>query len=319
MPDSYFDTATTNFDKTVVALINKRLEEELRSTLVHLQDAVPADFVPGTNEMRFIAYRDPSVTTGTPTPGTAPWLTEGVAPSVEELSITYDTFAANQAGRVWGLTDVSLTQSPHRLVAIAAERIAFNARHTIDQRMADIIKAGTSNTIFAGTSNTQTSHVAVGDVLLGANIKSAVKVLASAAVPRFPDGYYHAIIHPATVHSLMSDDDAGGWLDANKYTDNRPLLTGELGRYAGVRFMESAYSSIFLEGGTSSANVYSTVVYGPGAWAFGDMQTLQAIVNSTPDKSDPLNQVVKIGWKAMFGGELLDSNGARYVRIESAD
>jgi hypothetical protein len=49
------------------------------------------------------------------------------------------------------------------------------------------------------------------------------------------------------------------------------------------------------------------------------MQTLQAIVNSTPDKSDPLNQVVKIGWKAMFGGALLDSNGARYVRIESAD
>ena len=250
--------------------------------------------------------------------GVAPWLTQGVPPDIEELSITYDTFTAYQAGRVWGLTDVALTQSPHKLVAVAAERIAFNAKATINKYMADIVLAGTAGTIFSGSGNTNTGGVAAGDVLTGLNVKAAVASLAGRNVQRFGDGYYHAWIHPQAVYGLMVDDDAGGWIDANKYTDNRPLLAGELGRYAGVRFMESSYAGVQSGLGTGSIDVYSTVIYGPNAFAFGDMQTLQAIVNSQPDKSDPLNQVVKIGWKAMFGAALLDSNGARYVRIESA-
>jgi N4-gp56 family major capsid protein len=319
---AYLTTATNNFSATVVALIQKRLEQELRGRVVHLQDATPGDWIPGTNLVRFVAYRDIAVVTGTPTPGTPPWLTEGTAPTAHDLSITYDEMSAYQAGDVVRITDVALSESPHRLVQVATERIAFHAARTLDQYMADIIKAGTSNTIFSGTLNTQTSDVAAGDVLTGLNIKAAVKVLASAAVPRFPDGYYHAIIHPAAVYGLMVDDDAGGWIDANKYTDREPLLAGELGRYAGVRFMETPYAGIqsgTTGGGTGSIDVYSTVVYGPDAWAFGDLQTLQVYVHTDPVKgTDPLNQFIEAGWKAMFGAMLLDSNGARYVRIESA-
>ena len=315
-------TDTSNFDKTVVELIQRRIVEELRSGLVHLQDALPAKYVAGSNgTMRFIAYRDLSVVTGTPSAGTPPWLTEGVAPTEEALSITYDEMVAYQAGRLVGISDIALAESPHDLIAVAGDRVAFNARRTIDEYISDVVKAGTSNTIFAGTSNTQTSDVAAGDVLTAANIKRAVAILAGSNVPRFPDGYYHAIIHPEAVYQLMIDDDAGGWMDANKYTDNRPLLAGELGRYAGVRFMESAYAGIQSGdngGGTGSVDVYSTIVYGQDAWAFGDLQTMRVYFNRGADKADPLNQKVSIGWKAMFGATLIDSNGARYVRIESA-
>jgi N4-gp56 family major capsid protein len=318
MPDVLFDTAVTNFDKTVVALVQKRLEEELRSKLVHMSDAVKGSYVAGTNLLRYVAYRDLDITTGTPSPGTPPWLTEGVPPDAEDLSISYDEIAAYQAGRVVGLTDVALTQSPHDLIDVAADRVAFNAAATIDKYIADIIKAGTAGTIFSGSGNTQTSEVAAGDVLAGSDIKRAVASLAARSVNRFGDGYYHAIIHPAAVLDVETDTDAGGWIDANKYTDNRPLLAGELGRYAGVRFMESAYAGIFADAGTGSIDVYSTVIYGPGAWVFGDMQTLRTYFVRGQDKADPLDQVAKIGWKAMFGAGLLDSNGARYVRIESA-
>jgi N4-gp56 family major capsid protein len=316
------DTQTSNFSATVVALVQKRLLQELRSRVVHLQDAVPGDWIPGTNLVRFVAYRDLSVVTGTPSAGTPPWLTEATAPTAEALTISYDEMQAYQAGRVVRISDVSLAQSPHRLVSVATERIAFNAARTLDQYMADVIKAGTSNTIFSGTSNTQTSHVAAGDVLTGANVKAAVAQLASDSVPRFPDGYYHAVIHPRAVYGLQIDDDAGGWIDANKYTDAEPLLRGELGRYAGVRFMESAYAGVqsgATGGGTASIDVYSTVIYGQDPWAFGDLQTLQVYVHTDPVKgSDPLNQFMEAGWKAMFGATLLDANGARYVRIESA-
>jgi N4-gp56 family major capsid protein len=317
MVDSYTDTSTTNFDNTVTALVRAQIQAELRSSLVHMNDALRASWRPGTDRMRFISYRDLDVTTGTPTPGVAPWLTQGVAPSVEEMSIAYDEFQSNQAGRIIGLTDIALTESPHDLYAVAAERIGRNVAATVDKRLADVILAGT-NVLYAGTSNAATADVAAGDVLTGANVKRAVATLKAANVPTFGDGYYHAIIHPAVVLDLQSDTNTGGWIDANKYTDNRPLLTGEIGRYAGVRFMESSAAGIKADSGTSSIDVYSTVFYGPDAFAFGDMQTIQTYSLRGPDKSDPLNQVAKVGWKAMFGAVLLDANGPRYLRYESA-
>jgi len=312
-------TATTNFDQTVVALVMKRLEEELRARLVHLTPGHYAhgQFQPGTNKLRYVAYRDLSVVTGTPSPGTPPWLTEGVPPTPETLAITYDEITASQAGRTVAITDVALTQSPHDLVSVAANRIAFNAASTIDLFVAEALGAGTVVT-YPGVV---ASRVTIGttNVMTGALIKSVVAKLKTAKVPTFPDGYYHAYIHPNVVFDLQSDTAVGGWMDANKYTDNEPLLTGEVGRYAGVRFLETPAALTFPTGGAGGIPVYSTIVLGPEAYAFGDMQTLRTYyVSPGGDHTDPLAQSATIGWKAMFGVALLDSNGARYRRIETA-
>jgi hypothetical protein len=99
------DTATTNFDKTVQTLIRRQLEDELLPALPHLRGGfVKATFVKGTNStMRFlrVPYATPTTNSGTVTPGTAPWLTEGVAPTAIELSIGYEEFTAYQAGQRW--------------------------------------------------------------------------------------------------------------------------------------------------------------------------------------------------------------------------
>lgn len=308
-------TSTTDFDQTVTALVRRQILDELRGQNVHMRDALPARYVPGTNSMTFVAYRDLDITTGTPTPGTPPWLTEGTAPTAEALTIGYDTMVAYQAGRSVGLTDVARTQSPHDLYAVASERIAFNAVSTIDKYIADVIGAGT-NVIYGGDA-TSTATLATGDVLTISLIKQAVATLASANVPRFSDGTYHCVIHPASVYDLMIDTTTGGWIDGLKYTDNQPLKKGYLGSLAGVSFWESSYAYTEAEGGTSSADAYSTVIYGPDAWAFGDMQTLEVYTVRGADKADPLNQVDKVSWKAMWGAALLDNNGARYIRIET--
>lgn len=312
-------TGTANFDQTVVALVMKRLEEELRHKLVHLSPGhyTPGMFVPGVNKLRYIAYRDLTITTGTPTPGVPPWLTEGTAPTNETVTIAYDEYTAYQAGRTIALTDVALTQSPHDLVAVAAERIAFNAAATIDQYVADTLGAGATVT-YASTAVSRVT-VAAGMVVTGALIKKVVAKLKAAKVPTFPDGYYHAYIHPNVVFDLQSDTAVGGWMDANKYTDAMPLLTGEIGRYAGVRFMETTAATIFAAAGAAGIDVYSTFVTGPDAYGFGDMQTLRTYyVAPGGDHTDPLAQSAVVGWKAMFGCAFLDSNGARYRRIESA-
>lgn len=247
-------TSTTNFDRTVVALVSKRLEEELRAPLPHLLPGNfrKAAFVKGTNNtMRFIRVADLSVAAGTPTPGTPPWLTEGTPPTAEDLTIGYEEFSADQAGRVIKLTDKALLQNPFDLMMVAAEKVARNAIEVADLRVSEILNAGT-NVLYPGTDAARLD-VGAADVLTGALIKRAVANLKADNVPTFPDGTYHAIIHPGVVLDIQLDAADGGWIDANRYTGSTALMTGEIGKYAGVRFVESAKAGAFpATAGTTS-------------------------------------------------------------------
>jgi len=241
-------TATTNYNQTVVALVNKRLEELLRAPLPHL---IPgnfreANFVKGTNNtMRFINIPDMSVVAGTPdhaTP-TPPWLKEGVAPTTEDLTIGYEEFSANQAGRVIKLTDLALMESPFDLLSIAADRVARNAIATADKRVAEVFSAG-AQVIYAGGGSSRAS-IPSNSALTGALVKLTVARLKAAAVPTFSDGTYRAIVHPGSTYDLESDTAVGGWIDAQRYAGSAALFTGEVGRYAGVRFIESPNAAQF--------------------------------------------------------------------------
>ena len=323
------EVGTTNFDQTVVALIQKRLEELLRYPLVHLLPGNfrPAQFVKGTNnQMRFIAIKDlvPDPSTewtslDTPTAGTAPWLTEGTPPTAGDLAIAYENFSANQAGRLIQISDVAMMESPFDLLNVAAERVARDAIVTADQRVARVLIAGT-NYITANPSHATTATVATGDLLTGAAVKRAVAILRGSSVPTFPDGTYHAIIHPYVVNDLQQDTDVGGWIDASRYAGAEQLMTGELGRYAGVRFADSAGAGILKAAGAGSPaiDVYSTIFFGPESYAFGDWGQITTHVTPPGGHSDPLYQSALVGWKGFFGATLIESAGPRYVRVESA-
>jgi len=239
-------TATTNFNQQVVTLVNKRLEELLRAPLPHL---IPgnfreAGFVKGTNStMRFINIPDMSVVAGTVSAGTPPWLTEGTPPTSEDLNLGYEEFTASQAGRVIKLTDVAMMESPFDLLAEAADRVARNALATADKRVAEVLSAGTQVMYAGGASSRAT--IPSNSALTGALVKLAVARLKAAAVPTFPDGTYRAIVHPGSTYDLESDTAVGGWIDAQRYAGAEALMTGEVGRYAGVRFIESAAAVSF--------------------------------------------------------------------------
>lgn len=241
-------TATTNFNQTVVALVNKRLEELLRAPLPHL---LPgnfryAQFVKGTNNtMRFISVPDMGVTAGVIDMAgpTAPWLKEGVAPAAEGLSIGYEEFSAGQAGRVVQLTDVALQRSPYDLVAVAADRIARNAMATADKYVAETLSAGNRVDYAGGAASRAT--IPTNSPLTGAQVKLTVARLKSENIPTFSDGTYRAIVHPGSTFDLESDTSVGGWIDAQRYAGSAALFTGEVGRYAGVRFIESTNAASF--------------------------------------------------------------------------
>lgn len=233
-------TSTTNYNQTVVALVNKRLEELLRAPLPHLLPGNfrEANFVKGTNNvLRFVNVPDMSVVAGTPTPGTLPWLTEGTPNTSEDLSFGFEEFSANQAGRVIKLTDVAMMESPFSLLEIAAERVARNALATADRRVAEVLSTG-AQVMYAGGA-TSRATIPANSALTGQIVKLAVARLKAASVPTFDDGTYRAIVHPGSTYDLESDTTVGGWIDAQRYAGSTALFTGEVGRYAGVRFIES--------------------------------------------------------------------------------
>ena len=322
-------TSTAQFAQTVQELIRKELEDELRPTLPHLEagNFIKAQFVKGSNNtMRFLRMPDLSVTTnsGTISAGTPPWLTEAVAPSAEALSFGYEEFSAGQAGRRVELSDLAMDGSPLPLAAIAAEKIAVNAKQTVDEFVARKVAAGTS-VLYAGTGNTARTDLTATDVVTGSLLRRAVQNMKLDNIPMFGDGKYHAIVNPAVVFDIEEDEDIGGWLDAARYGGATKLLSGELGQYAGIRFVESSNARSFAAGGGDGSTIYSTVILGPDAYAFGDWGTISTHVVLPGGHGDELAQVMSVGWKGRFGafviGEGTNATSAsapRYLRIESA-
>lgn len=317
-------TDTSNFDKTVNTLIRKSLEQELLPSLPHLSDGlgfIKATFVKGSNStMRFLRVPHLTVTTnsGTVSAGTAPWLTEGVAPTAQALQFGYEEFTAYQAGQRVELSDLAIDEfdAGSGLVSEASVRVARQAAATIDEYVGRILAAGTS-VIYAGGQSAR-ANVGVTDTVTGTLIRRAAQGMKVDNIPQFGDGTYHAIVHPGVVFDFEEDEALGGWKAINTYQNGASgILAGELGKYAGVRFMESSNARVFAAGGAGAADVYSTFITGPDSFAFGDWGNVTTHVVLPGGHGDELAQVMSIGWKCRLGAVLTDEAGPRYVRIES--
>jgi N4-gp56 family major capsid protein len=307
-------TSTSGFSDLVTQLVAARAEEELRARAVHAMPGmyVPARFVKGTNTLRYARYADLAVSTAT--------LTEGTAPTDDALTISSEFFTAAQYGATVAISDLANLDSPHDLISIAAERVAYKAVRSMDTIVRDNIHANAATSAIFGatgattlTQNTANSAVAAAGLLSGAFVKQMVARLKGSNVPTFADGTYRCIIHPAQEYDLVSDTTVNGWIESRKYVDNTNLLTGEIGMFAGVRFIVSSDAKVYATAGASSGNVYNALFLGPDSYAIGDSQTLQSyFVAPGGDHSDPLAQKALVGYKMRFGSLLLDEAGARY-------
>jgi len=303
-------TMTTNFDKTVTALVNRTVEDNLRHATRWM---VPGSYrkgtiIPGTNLIRHIAYGD--LTTAT-----SEIAVEGEPPEVEPLVIGYDEYAAKQRGRLVGINDVSLKMSPHELMGEAAERVAFDALSTVDASIAAAVNASTDGIVLTQA----------GAALAASDIRTWVATLKAAEIPTFMDGFYVCMLHPNVTFDIQSDTAIGGWIEASKYANPNQLLNGEIGRMYGVRFVESTIGTINV----GAPDTYNTFVFGPDYYAFGDLQSIETyMVRPGGDHSDPLAQKALVGYKGMWGAKALsipetavniasNPNGVRFGAIKA--
>jgi N4-gp56 family major capsid protein len=304
-------TSTTNYSELVVDMIRSTAEQEMVAKY-HFTDPangfVTGFFAKGTDTIVFPRYANLAAHTTS--------ISEGHTPTGVELSIDSEYVTAVEYGNVVEVSNRAQRHSPHNLFAIAAEKAGAQMALSIHTLVRNTCQAGT-NILYANGS----TESAVSATMTGAMVKRCVAYLRKHNVPTFSDGTYHGIITTEQGSAVMSDTATGGWIDIKKYAEARALLNGEIGSYAGVRFVDAGSEGfVDADAGASSADLHSAFIFGPEAYGIAGIDEMQGTYVGPGGHDDPLGLIAKAGWHVeAFGTLLLDAAGARYVRLKTAE
>ena len=239
-------------------------------------------------------------------------LTEGVTPDGQSLTVSTVEATVQQYGGYITISDVLQLTAIDNNMMQATKLLGSQAGATLDTITREVLNGGT-NVIYSGGV---TSREAVADVLTVADIKKAARALKVQNADKIGDSFV-AIIHPDVTYDLTNDPD---WKAPHQYVDTDHMYTGEIGKIAGVRFVETTEAKIWANAGSGGKSVYSTLVLADNAYGVTEVEGggLRHIVKQlgSAGTGDPLDQRASIGWKAIKVAERLVEQFM--VRIESA-
>ena len=238
-------------------------------------------------------------------------LTEGVTPDGRKLNASAIEATVSQYGDYVTLSDVLDLTAIDPIVVEATKVVGRQAGLTLDTITRNIIQAGT-NVFYAPKADGTpvTSRTALDNTckLTVDLVKRVVAFLKKNNAPKI-DGSYVAIIHPYAAYDIMSDDE---WKYPHQYQDTANIYEGEIGKIAGVRFVETSEAKVY-EGGVFGSLFVADGAYGVTEITGGGLQTIIKQLGSA-GSADPLNQRSTVGWKATKTAEILVD--AYMVRVE---
>lgn len=241
-------------------------------------------------------------------------LVEGVTPDGQALDVSTILATIAQYGGFIRITDMLDLTAIDKNIVEATKLIATQAGRTLDTITREIVNGGT-NVQYAEGQVAARNLITPAHKLTIKAIEMAVRALKAMDAPMV-DGTYVGIIHPNVLYDLRQDPQ---WRDIGKYSDNKLLHNAEAGIIAGVKFYESTEAKVFMKGGVSNADVYSTLIVGANAYGVtevtgGGLETIVKQLGSA-GTSDPLNQRATVGWKATKTAERLIEQ--YMIRIET--
>ncbi len=176
-------------------------------------------------------------------------ITEGVTPAGNKLAVSTVSATVDQYGDYVEQTDLLELSSVDNVIVETTKKLADQAAMTLDTVVRDVINAGTNvmycpkvtaegeMEVKSRKEITKDSKLRVTDVF-----RAAAELKAMNA-PKI-DGSYVAVIHPYVAYDLMQE--AGDrWCDVAKYVAPESILSGEIGKIGGVRFVETSEAKIF--------------------------------------------------------------------------
>lgn len=240
-------------------------------------------------------------------------LAEATEPTPVKVGDTQGTVTLIEQGNAVKDTKLLRVTSFLNIDMVIPAEVARNMEESMDLIAREKLVAGTS-VLYAGAATSRVT-VAAASTLAAANIRRAAATLKGNNTPP-PDGstMYVAIIHPYVALDLQAEAGQQAWSAPHVYSDPSDIYTGELGAFAGVRFVENSNGRNFVDAGvTSTVDVYATLVCGKQALAEG-IGEAQHMVLSGP--FDDLQRFKSIGWYALEGFSILRQESV--VRIESS-
>lgn len=194
-----------------------------------------------------------------PLPVAATPLTEGVTPAGRKLTVTGTTAEVAQYGDYVELSDMLLLTAIDNNIVQATKLLGAQAGATLDTIVREVINGGT-NVQYADDSVSARHQLAGGEAsgnhyLTVSMVKRAARKLKAMNAEKI-DGSYVAIIHPDVAYDLMHDSD---WVNASEYAGSTNIFEGEIGKIAGVRFVETSEAKIFTADDLTAAKRELTV------------------------------------------------------------
>ena len=242
-------------------------------------------------------------------------LTEGVTPEGRKLSATAVEAEVSKYGDFVCLSDVLDLTAIDNNVLEATKAVGRQAGLTLDTITRNVLQSGT-NVFYCpkvGANGVQTpvtdrSGLDKTCTLTVDVVKKVAAMLKAANAPKI-DGDYVCILHPYVAYDIMSDP---RWEEMHKYTTPENMYQGEIGRIAGVRFVETSEAAVYK--GTENSCPTGLAVFGclflaQGAYGVtevtgGGLQTIIKQLGSA-GTADPLDQRSTVGWKALQTAEIL--------------
>ncbi len=188
-------------------------------------------------------------------------ITEGVTPTGNSLNVSAVTESVMQYGDWIQLSDMLEMTAVDNNVLQATRLLGAQAGRTLDSITRDVLAGGT-NVLYAPTvansvETAVTSRLGINQtskITADLIFRAAAQLKGMNADPI--DDKFVAIIHPYVAYDLMRSDE---WIDAHKYASPENIYAGEIGKLAGVRFVESSEAKIFRGKDLCAASRYLTV------------------------------------------------------------
>ena len=245
-------------------------------------------------------------------------LEEGVTPQGQKLNMGVITATVEQFGGYIELSDTLLLTAIDNNLVEATKLLASQAGRTLDTITREVLAGGT-NVQYAERAYDDSmtrDQLTADDKITVRAIRLAVRALKVMNAPKI-NGDYVGIIHPDCEYDIMDDPD---WKYPHQYVDTDNIYSNEIGKVAGVRFVETTEAKIWNDDTTpADTAVYSTLILGANAYGVTEITGggLQHIVKQlgSSGTADPLNQRATAGWKAYKVAERLVEQ--YMVRIET--
>ena len=191
---------------------------------------------------------------------------------------------------------------------VQANTVGFNAGRSVDE-LAKIQLMGGSNVTYSAGATTVTpggrTSITPGDTLRAYDIRYNVAALKRNNVPGF-GGYYISFIHPDVSFDLWNESGNQALIAPHIYSAPEEVFRGEIGAFAGARFIETPTAPLFADAGSSTTDtdVYGTLFVGRQAlakvWAMKDGNGPTPVVVLGP-VTDYLRRFQPLGWKWIGG------------------